>query len=641
MANPHVLIVHTNSETARLLEKGILRPAGYEVTFTSEKKTADTLTKASPPSLMIVGDRLLDGDGLEFASEILRRYPLLPIILLTTSYDEALALQALRVGVVDYLCPPLHTDDVLQAVRRGIQRTKTFSEWSILEVRRHTKTLQKRVDGLETLQRIGRTVTALLDLDNVLTAVVDSAVELTGAEEGSLLLLDENTGELYMRASRNFQDDFARKFRLPIHDSLAGKVLRTGKPIVIDAPTPQKIKTSYLVHTLIYVPLQAHGRLIGVLGVDNRQSGNPFQDEHLTLVSALADYAAIAIENASLYSRTEVERKRFETILTEVDDGVLVIDNDDRLILANRTVRTAFNLGENNIIGKPAHELIQQAELLELINEDNKTHSSRGEITLEDGRVYNAHLTPVPEVGYAVTMQDITHLKELDRIKSDFVSTVSHDLRSPLTAILGYVELIDRVGPLNETQREFVNRVQFSVSNITSLINDLLDLGRIEAGFDTRKEIVPMGAILNYALEGLQSRAAEKNQELIGNIPEGLPTIYGNPVRLRQLIANLLGNSIKYTPEGGKISLFAKAEGEQLILRVVDNGLGIPTADQPYIFDKFYRASNVPSDTPGTGLGLAIVKSIVENHQGRIWVESTSDKRTTFTVVLPIVDQEE
>src|SRR5512145_2758384 len=161
MANSHILIVHNNPETARLLERAILRPAGYEVTFTSERKTAESLTKAAAPALMIVGEKLSDGDGLEFAAELFKRYPLLPVILLTDTYDEKLALQALRVGVVDYLYAPLRPDDVLKAVTRGIQRTKTFSDWSVLDVRRHTKTLQKRVDGLETLQRIGRTVTAL------------------------------------------------------------------------------------------------------------------------------------------------------------------------------------------------------------------------------------------------------------------------------------------------------------------------------------------------------------------------------------------------------------------------------------------------------------------------------------------------
>jgi two-component system NtrC family sensor kinase len=309
-------------------------------------------------------------------------------------------------------------------------------------------------------------------------------------------------------------------------------------------------------------------------------------------------------------------------------------------VLANQTARSAFGVQDANPVGKPARDLFQHLDLLEILSDEKRSRPSRAEISLEDGRVFNAQLTTIPDVGLAITMQDITHLKELDRIKSDFVSTVSHDLRSPLTAILGYVELIDRAGPVTEQQREFIRRVQFSVNNITALINDLLDLGRIEAGFDARKEIVPLGAIINYAIEGLRSRLTEKDQNLVTEIPAKLPTVLGNPIRLRQLMGNLIGNAIKYTPTHGEITVRGHAEEGQIIIQVNDNGPGIPPTDQPYIFDKFYRASNVPVDTPGTGLGLAIVKSIVDNHQGRIWVDSVVGQGSTFTVVLPVTEHE-
>jgi len=640
MANANILLILADMQMANLLERGILRPAGYEVTLVTEKSAAESQVKVIPPDLIIMGEKLSDGSGLDLAPIFLERFPNLAMIFLSDTHSEEMAVKALRLGFYDYIYPPWRPNDVLQTVSRAIQRHQHLVEWSRLESRRNTKTLQKRVDGLEALQRVGRSVTALLDLDNVLTVVVDSAVELTGAEEGSLLLLDEATGELYMRAARNFQDEFVRKFRLPARDSLAGQVLRTGRPITMDEKTPQKIKTSYLVHTLIYVPLQVHGRVIGVLGVDNRQGGHPFLEEHIVMVSALADYAAIAIENARLYTRTEVERKKLETILTNVEDGVIVVDQDGQLVLANQTARTAFGVQDPNPVGKPARELFQHPDLLEILSDEKRSRPSRCEITLEDGRVFNTQLTSIPDVGLAITMQDITHLKELDRIKSDFVTTVSHDLRSPLTAILGYVELIDRAGPVTEQQREFIRRVQFSVNNITSLINDLLDLGRIEAGFDARKEIVPLAAIINYAIEGLRSRQAEKDQDLAIEIAPDLPTVLGNPVRLRQLLGNLIGNAIKYTPTHGKISVCAHADEGQVIIQVTDNGPGIPASDQPYIFDKFYRASNIPLDTPGTGLGLAIVKSIVENHQGRIWVDSSAGQGTTFTVVLPVTEHE-
>jgi two-component system NtrC family sensor kinase len=261
----------------------------------------------------------------------------------------------------------------------------------------------------------------------------------------------------------------------------------------------------------------------------------------------------------------------------------------------------------------------------------------RSEVTLEDGRVFNAQVTPIPEVGLAVIFQDITHLKELDRIKSDFVNTVSHDLRSPLTAILGYVELIERVAPVSDQQVEFIRRIELSVQNITALINDLLDLGRIEAGFDVRKEIVPLRALVYHTVDSLRSRIEDKALLLEVDVLEDLPPILGNPMRMRQMLMNLIGNALKYTQAKGEICVSARAQGGQIILQISDNGRGIPLPDQPYIFDKFYRASNVSGES-GTGLGLAIVKSIVENHQGRIWVDSTPGQGSKFTVVLPAVE---
>jgi two-component system NtrC family sensor kinase len=232
-------------------------------------------------------------------------------------------------------------------------------------------------------------------------------------------------------------------------------------------------------------------------------------------------------------------------------------------------------------------------------------------------------------------MQDITELKELDRIKSEFVSMVSHDLRSPLTAILGYIELITRVGPVNETQKEFIRHVQVSVQNITSLISDLLDLGRIEAGMDTRNEFISMGVVLQHVVDTFIPLAKEKEQQLSIDIPGNLPKVLGSPVHLRQVVGNLIGNAYKYTPRGGMIGLKAMVNEGQVIFQVSDNGPGIPPADQPFIFDKFYRAANVESDIPGTGLGLAIVRSIVESHGGRVWVESVLGQGTVFTVMLP------
>lgn len=335
----------------------------------------------------------------------------------------------------------------------------------------------------------------------------------------------------------------------------------------------------------------------------------------------------------------EVEPKKLESLLTQIQDAVIVIDPVGNLILMNPSARGAFGIDDDQIIGQPIRQLIQQQDLLALLNEEQPPAPRRGEVALEDGRVLNAQITPIQEVGLVIIMQDITHLKELDRIKSDFVSAVSHDLRSPLTAILGYVELIEKAGMVNKEQREFIRRIQQSVQNITALINDLLDIGRIEAGFDAGKETISLAAIIEYTLDAFQGRLREKSLILKSEVQKDLPTVFGNPVRLRQLLGNLLANAIKYTPPFGEISLQALLEGDQILLQVRDSGIGIPSSDLPYIFDRFYRASNVSIDIPGTGLGLAIVRSIVDNHHGRIWVESISGKGTTFSILLPVSDQ--
>ena len=236
-------------------------------------------------------------------------------------------------------------------------------------------------------------------------------------------------------------------------------------------------------------------------------------------------------------------------------------------------------------------------------------------------------------------MHDITNLKKLDRIKSDFVSTVSHDLRSPLTAILGYVELIERAGPVNKLQRDFVHRVQTSVHNITHLVDDVVELGRIESGFDSRKEPVHLEQLIPLVGDLLKKQMDDKHQTLLLEVPEVLPPVFANPVQLRQMVENLLENASTYTHPGGAVTVHATLEDQQIILRFIDNGIGIPQVDLPFIFDKFYRASNANNEMSGIGLGLSIVRSIVEAHQGRIWVESQPDEGSTFTVVLPVIQE--
>jgi signal transduction histidine kinase/DNA-binding response OmpR family regulator len=337
-----------------------------------------------------------------------------------------------------------------------------------------------------------------------------------------------------------------------------------------------------------------------------------------------------------------LERDTLHTILRDTEDVILVTDQQNHILFCNPAAGRVFEVDPTASVGRPLTEVIQNREVIELFEKEAPAQDRRrSEITLDQNRVLNAHLTVVQGVGCVAVMQDITHLKELDRIKSDFVTAVSHDLRSPLTAILGYVELLSRSGPLNDAQQKFAERIVFSVQSITALITDLLELGKIEAGFDESRTSIFLQDVVHHAIESQRHHLETKQHRLKVNITDDLLPVLGNPLRLRQLVINLLENAVKYTPDGGEVSVSLGAAGDFLLLCVADTGIGIPPKDLPYIFDKFYRSDEAIDNYTGTGLGLSIVKGIVERHQGRIWVESLIGKGSTFTVMLPSYNPDE
>jgi PAS domain S-box-containing protein len=389
----------------------------------------------------------------------------------------------------------------------------------------------------------------------------------------------------------------------------------------------------------VYVPLRAKGEVIGILSADNRLEPRHFDQQDVLLLSILADFAAVAIENARLYAETSLERDTLDAIMRDTDDFVIVIDAHERVLFCNPTAREAFGVTRNDFVGRALSDVIRNPEIVALFEKEALVgRSRRSEITLNSNgteRTLNAQLTIIGGIGRALVMQDITLLKQIDKAKSDFVATVAHDLRSPLTAILGYTELLQRAGPMNEQQDRFVEQITSSVQSITVLITELLELSRIEAGFNVDLEPVDLQVITQQSLRDLEHHINVKKHHVEWSAVPDLPALNGNPLRLRQMISNLVGNAIKYTPDDGQIKIAMWSEQDLVFWRVSDNGIGIPTEDQPYVFDKFFRTERAVVEYDGTGLGLSIVQSIVDQHHGRIWLESRENEGATFTVVLP------
>jgi two-component system NtrC family sensor kinase len=464
-----------------------------------------------------------------------------------------------------------------------------------------------------------------------------------------ILLITSNTEIIHSLADNVFRQD---EFRVtPVNDILiADKYIQSDKPdlVLLDASVEDGAGMEFGKKILENLP----NLPVILLSTDNRINSSEISNEIGAFASIcntlesknilqMVERALIRSENLENTDNLRQHMDVLERILEEVGDGLIVVSDDLRIILVNQPAVEALNVRGDHVVNQPIEQVVHHEDLVELLRDKNIDFPYRCELTMEDGRILNAKMTKIPEVGIAISMQDVTNLKELDRIKSDFVNTVSHDLRSPLTAILGYIDLITRVGPINSKQDEFIKRVQVSVRNITSLINDLLELGRIESGFDARKDFVFLPVIIQNSLDSFGSNIIEKKLKMDVDVSDGVDKVFGDFTRLRQLVDNLLGNAIRYTPDEGQIWISLRSKNNQVIFQVQDTGPGILPSDQAYIFDKFYRGSNVEKKTPGSGLGLAIVKSIVENHHGRVWVESTLGQGSTFTVVFPTAGDEQ
>jgi signal transduction histidine kinase len=240
-------------------------------------------------------------------------------------------------------------------------------------------------------------------------------------------------------------------------------------------------------------------------------------------------------------------------------------------------------------------------------------------------------------LGRVAVLHDITYLKELDDMKSEFVATVSHDLRSPLTYMLSYATMLPMVGELDPKQEEYVSKILRGIEQMSVLVEDLLDLGRLDAGIDLTLIRLRMEEIIESVVDEYRQPAAVAGLNLNAEIAGNLPAVRGDAALIRQAVANYVGNAIKYAPKSGKLVIRAVAEKNEVVISVIDKGPGIPQQDLLRLFEKFYRGNQPNRErVRGSGLGLALVKSIANRHGGRAWCESEVGHGSRFYLSLPI-----
>ena len=568
---------------------------------------------------------------LSIAAFLALRFALRPI----TTTLGTLSQEAARIsqGELDHALMPVGEDEVGRLSR-------SFEQMRI--------GLQTRLRELNRLLGVSQGVAANLEAGEAIRYILEAALG-EGASSARVVLVSEVALDPTLRQPVAYGVGRARKqysyLDQQIYDLIRqqemitlpnlGRMRRLVMPE--NGPRPGALAALALHHEDDYY---------GVLWVAYDHP-HKFSDEEVRFLSTLAGQAALAAANARLYATAEVGRQRLEAVLASTPEPVLVIDDQMRLLLVNPAALQVPGLVNAYRPGALVNEVVSKSELLDLVTQPLESKLASREMALSNGRIFFATVSPVMVdsrlVGRVCILQDISHYKELDTMKSDFVATVSHNFRSPLMLMHGYATMLKMVGDLNEQQKSYIEKIFDSVDTMSRLVNNLLDLGRIEAGIGLRIEKVSAGDLIDKVVSQLKPQALQKNITLINEVNDGSGLLLeADRALVEQALLNLVENAIKFTGMKGTVQVDIQVKPTTLVFLVKDTGRGIAPLDLPNLFQKFYKSGQKEShQQKGTGLGLAIVKSIADRHGGQVRVESQLGKGTTFYLELPLQHPDE
>jgi PAS domain S-box-containing protein len=589
--------------------------------------------------------------------------------------------------------------------------------------------LQTKISELTTLHDMGLVLSSTLNQEELLDRTLRIVTGNLDFDRAMVLLVDEErrvlTGGRMIGGTPEMGEMIAR-LELPLDDDelLLARVVKTNEPMLVqdasqvNGATSQSIIAALRTRAFLGVPLQAKGRCVGVLAVDNLHSAQPITEDDQNLLVTLGHGVGVAIENAQLYRaigeytktlekkvalRTRdlsEEKSKLDAILYNIADGLLVTSLDSEVLIVNPAFEEMFGLRSSALVGHPLTAVIEEVELQDIvINALRETNTVfLAEVPLPDGRTLKALASAIRQeedtIGVVTVLRDITREREVDRMKTDFISMASHELRTPLTSVMGFAKLIHKsfdqhVAPkiANDDRKgqQAVQRIRDNLDiivnegkRLTRLVNDVLDIAKMEAGeVEWHMADVSIDEVIESAVAATSSLANTKNLALKVDIEDDLPLVWADGDRLIQVVTNLLSNAIKFTNEGqirvagyklqvaddGTVQpstlrtepqdeawsglteltealipeIWNLEPGSWLVVSVQDTGLGITQENLLQVFEKFTQVGDVLTDRPkGTGLGLPICKEIIEHHGGRIWVESELGKGANFFFTLPI-----
>jgi PAS domain S-box-containing protein len=548
-------------------------------------------------------------------------------------------------------------------------------------VKDRTAELSREHQNSQTLLRIITELSASLDLGQVLNRTLAVINETVGSEQ-SLILLAQGSGIPYQAGTPLVIINGAGKDPA-VEKEIAIWVARQRTPALVDDirsdprwEFPNDWHLEY--RSVLAVPLVVGEDILGTLLLLHRSPAF-FLFEQVGILEAAARQIGISLNNAELFTliRDQAERlgsmlrvqtieaTRSRAILEAVADGVLVTDAEGRIALFNASAESILDLKSAQVSGQSLDHFIglfgkaarTWMHTIRLWSTDpssyqlGETYSEQ--IELDNGKIVSVHLAPVAYrtqyYGTVSIFRDITREVQLDRLKSEFVANVSHELRTPMTSIKGYVDimLMGASGALSDQQNHFLKIVKANIERLSVLVNDLLDISRIESGRITLNYApIDMKDLAADVVADVLRRSREENKpmDISLDIPEGLPRVAGDLDRMRQILGSLVMNGYNYTPAEGRVVVKARVENHRIQVDVSDTGIGVDPQMQSRIFERFYRGEDpLVLATAGTGLGLAVAKMLIEMHHGKIWFNSKGvrGEGSTFSFTLPLAQPEE
>ena len=667
----HILVIDDNRDIARMLSDSWLPHLGYRASVRHSGAAGLRSVRELDPDLILLDLQLPDVVGLDLLHDLRRMFPDLPVILMTAHGSERTAVEAFRIGIRNYLIKPFTLDFATEAINTALRERRLQREKERL-----TEGLQQRVRELTVLSSIGRSITALMETDEVLTRIVEAGVYLTQAEQGFLLLPDPATNELYLRAAKNIGEERAKTLRIPIDDTIAVQVMTERKPVRISqraGERPVKVKTGFLVRALLQVPLIVGDTAIGVLGVDNAQSARPFGESAERLLLALADYGAIALENARLYRESQASEVRYRELFTNASDMLMTLDPGLIVREINAAGPRVLGYATGEITGQPFERFCApdswaavrphlEALLepgtespplaLDLISRSGTRCFS--EITARgvehEGRVAGIFCSVRDLTERRLLEAQMIHAEKLAAMEQ-MVGGVAHELNNPLTSILGYTQLLLR-GQLPPNAVNDLRNIESQATRAGKIVQSLTAFSR---GYQPTRTLVELNPLLRSVAELRIHKMREHDIAIALDLADDLPPVLGDPYQLQQVLSQLLANAhTALIPDGGTISVatchvapLQRMDERRpmspvqfdlpraVVVAISDTGHGIAREQLDKIFDPFWGTGAPHS---GTGLGLSMCYGLVMQHGGRIWAASLQGTGSTFYVALPATD---